>query len=86
MDLKDKLNLFWKFLFLAVFTYGVISVSCCANSCSKDKQGCSTQKQCSVDAQKQCSIDKNQACCASKTQETVKTCGSDCTKPCCAKK
>ena len=34
MELKDKLNLLWKFLFLAVFTYGVISLTCCRNSCS----------------------------------------------------
>ena len=34
MDLKDKLNLVWKFAFLAVFTYGVISVTCCKKSCS----------------------------------------------------
>ena len=33
MDLKDKLNLLWKFLFLAVFTYGVISLTCCRKSC-----------------------------------------------------
>ena len=29
MELKDKLNLLWKFLFLAIFTYGVICVTCC---------------------------------------------------------
>ena len=29
MDLKDKLNLVWKFAFLAVFTYGVMSMVCC---------------------------------------------------------
>ena len=34
LDLKDKLNLCWKFLFLAVFTYGVVSLTCCKNSCS----------------------------------------------------
>ena len=34
MELKDKLNLVWKFLFLAVFTYGVISMTCCKDSCS----------------------------------------------------
>mgnify|MGYP001157319332 FL=1 len=36
LDLKDKLNLLWKFLFLAIFTYGVISLTCCKNSCSTD--------------------------------------------------
>ena len=34
LELKDKLNLLWKFLFLAVFTYGVISVTCCKKGCS----------------------------------------------------
>ena len=34
MELKDKLNLIWKFLFLAVFTYGVICMTCCSNSSS----------------------------------------------------
>lgn len=34
LELKDKLNLLWKFLFLAVFTYGVISLTCCKKSCS----------------------------------------------------
>ena len=34
LELKDKLNLLWKFCFLAVFTYGVISMTCCKNSCA----------------------------------------------------
>ena len=34
MELKDKLNLIWKFLFLAVFTYGVICMTCCKSSYS----------------------------------------------------
>ena len=50
MDLKDKLNLVWKFAFLAVFTYGVMMTTCCSSSCdsSKSQQGCSTkvEKQC----------------------------------------
>ena len=45
MDTKDKLNLLWKFLFLAVFTYGVISVTCCSSSCAKSS--CATTKSCS---------------------------------------
>lgn len=36
LDLKDKLNLCWKFLFLAVFTYGVVSMTCCKSSCNQD--------------------------------------------------
>jgi len=56
MDLKDKLNLAWKFLFLAVFTYGVISVTCCSNSCSNAKQCSSAKvaKQCDANCTKQC--------------------------------
>ena len=34
MELKDKLNLLWKFLFLAVFTYAVVSMTCCKKSSS----------------------------------------------------
>ena len=42
MDIKDKLNLAWKFLFLAVFTYGVLSLTCCSsNSCCKSEAQCS---------------------------------------------
>ena len=47
LELKDKLNLLWKFLFLAVFTYGVISVTCCKKGCSSCyKQNQVIQKQC----------------------------------------
>ena len=38
MTLFEKINLVWKFLFLAVFTYGVISLTCCKKSCSSSKQ------------------------------------------------
>ena len=59
MDIKDKLNLAWKFLFLAVFTYGVMSLTCCKQSCS------SAQKCCKADAQvqKQCGVSCTKACC-----------------------
>ena len=45
MELKDKLNLVWKFLFLAVFTYGVISMTCCKDSCSSSSKSscCQTE-------------------------------------------
>ena len=45
MELKDKLNLVWKFLFLAVFTYGVISMTCCKDSCSSPSESscCKTE-------------------------------------------
>lgn len=70
MDLKDKLNLCWKFLFLAVFTYGVISITCCKKSCSSYcKQGTSQVSQ----------------CCKSNSQ-VQKQCDPNCIKPCCASK
>ena len=63
MDTKDKLNLLWKFLFLAVFTYGVISVTCCSSSC-----GNNYAKSCSKASPivKTCGADCVKACCASK--------------------
>ena len=52
MELKDKLNLLWKYLFLAVFTYAVINITCCnkRTSCYGNKFGqvsscCSLNKQ-----------------------------------------
>ena len=50
MDLKDKLNLVWKFVFLAVFTYGVISLTCCSSSCCDTSSSCEQTKQCSKSA------------------------------------
>ena len=57
MDLKDKLNLVWKFTFLAVFTYGVMSMVCCSNSSSSC---CSTSdaQQCSKVEDKPCTKGK----------------------------
>ena len=66
MDTKDKLNLLWKFLFLAVFTYGVISVTCCSSSCAKSS--CTTAKSCSKAAPvaSKCGDNCVKACCAAK--------------------
>ena len=59
MDIKDKLNLAWKFLFLAVFTYGVMSLTCCSSNCNSSAC-CKSQTQCSktVEAEKPCTKDK----------------------------
>ena len=63
MDIKDTLNLLWKFLFLAVFTYGVISVTCCSSSCAKSS--CDTAKSCSkAPIAKTCGASCVKACCA----------------------
>ena len=65
MDLKDKLTLCWKFLFLAVFTYGVISITCCkkscATSCNKETSQCCKS---SSKVQKQCGANCVKPCCA----------------------
>jgi len=70
MELKDKLNLLWKYLFLAVFTYAVITLTCC-NKCSRS--GCGNK----VGQVSPCSFNK---------QLDKQPCGTNCTKPCCAKK
>jgi len=68
VELKDKLNLLWKFLFLAVFTYGVISVTCCkksySTSCAKQSgQVASCGKQ---NVKQACGADCVKPCCAKK--------------------
>jgi hypothetical protein len=68
VELKDKLNLLWKFLFLAVFTYGVISVTCCkksrSTSCAKQSGQVSS---CAKQNDKQsCGVDCVKPCCAKK--------------------
>ena len=61
MDLKDKLNFAWKFLFLAIFAYGVFSVTCCSStssSCGAQSTKCSksnvTKPACGADCTKSC--------------------------------
>ena len=70
MELKDKLNLLWKYLFLAVFTYAVIYLTCCNNkssSCCGNKSGQVSP----------CGLNK---------QPTKQPCGTNCNKPCCTNK
>jgi len=86
MELKDKLNLTFKFLFLAVFAYGVITLTCCKDDCSKSsctQSSCQTAK-CSAGNQikKTCGSGCVKPCC---DMNAKKTCGTDCTKPCCKK-
>ena len=46
MSCKEKLDVFLKIVFVAVFTWGVMSAVCCMKSCSTS--GCSSvQKTCS---------------------------------------
>jgi hypothetical protein len=72
VELKDKLNLLWKFLFLAVFTFGVISVTCCKKSCSTS---CVKQSGEFIYEVAPCG-----------KQLDKQPCGADCVKPCCANK
>ena len=62
MTLVEKLNLLWKFLFLAVFTYGVVSLTCCKQRCSTS--GCSYKA--GTQVQKQCGVNCTKPCCAEK--------------------
>ena len=69
MELKDKLNLLWKYLILAVFTYGVVNLTCCKNSSSNCCQG-------QIEQVVPCKVN---------SQPNKKACGSNCLKPCCDK-
>ena len=66
MELKDKLNLIWKFSFLAVFTYAVISLTCCksscSNSCSKSAQNAPCQLS-NETAKQSCGANCTKPCC-----------------------
>ena len=65
LNLKDKLELTFKFLFLAVFTYGVISLTCCKSSCRTQCSG--TVSQCckaNAPVAKQCGTNCIKPCCA----------------------
>ena len=53
LSCKDKADLFLKLVFVAVFTYGVMSTVCCIKSCSSTQQ-VSSAKQCGLDCQKAC--------------------------------
>ena len=66
MDIKDKLNLAWKFLFLAVFTYGVMSMTCCKSSCDSQAQCCSKNAPAcskSAPAKAACGVNCQKPCC-----------------------
>ncbi len=83
MELKDKLNLLWKFLFLAVFTYGVISFTCyqnCSKSGCKKSGSYASCKQSAYVHKKECSSETLQC------EKDKKQCKADCNKPCCKKK
>jgi len=64
MDLKDKLNFIWKYAFLAVFTYGVISLTCCSGDCSKSCDSSSSGKCSSSMVDSKCCKDTAKSCCS----------------------
>ena len=54
---KDCVELALKVIFVAVFTYGVMSAVCCMKSCSSQSSCCKTQsvvKQCGTNCVKPC--------------------------------
>ena len=55
MSCKEKMELFIKLAFLAVFTYGVMSAVCCMKSCSSGQSCCKTA---SGEVVKPCSASK----------------------------
>ena len=66
LELKDKLDLAFKFLFLAVFTYGVITLTCCMSSCKSQCSRANTTQCCKANAPvaKQCGANCTKPCCA----------------------
>jgi hypothetical protein len=67
MSCKECVELTLKFVFVAVFTYGVMSAVCCMKSCNTS---CSSQFSCSKantqPVAKLCGPDCQKPCCATK--------------------
>ena len=67
MSCKECVELTLKFVFVAVFTYGVMSAVCCMKSCNTS---CSSQVSCSKantqSVAKQCGANCVKPCCATK--------------------
>ena len=59
---KDKVDLVLKLVFVAVFTYGVMSAVCCMKSCSSSQTSCCKASQ--VAPVKQCGANCQKPCCA----------------------
>ena len=64
MSCKECTELFLKIIFVAVFTYGVMSAVCCMKSCSSAQASCC--KNATVQPAKQCGANCIKPCCASK--------------------
>ena len=61
MSCKECTELFLKIIFVAVFTYGVMSAVCCMKSCNAGASCCKNATQSVV---KQCGLDCQKPCCA----------------------
>ena len=57
---NDCVNLALKVIFVAVFTYGVMSAVCCMKTCSQSSSCC---KNSTVQTVKQCGPNCQKACC-----------------------
>ncbi len=95
MELKDKLDLLWKYLFLIVFTYAVFSITCKLSQCGTGYHGKAAaygwEKGSKCDktdvADKPCLKEKAGPGCDKKNAyHDNKPCPPDCQKPCCAGK
>ena len=66
LELKDRLDLAIKFLFLLVFTYGVISLTTCMSNCKTQCSSASTTQCCkaNVPIAKQCGVNCSKPCCS----------------------
>ena len=63
MSCKECVELTLKFVFVAVFTYGVMSAVCCMKSCSSQVSCCKSNTQ---PVAKQCGLNCTKPCCATK--------------------
>ena len=80
MDLKDKLTLLWKYLFLAVIAYGIFSITCGINQCRTNF--INTQHPYNF-----MSGESGTKCDHRSMEKGDKMrCGPNCQKPCCAHK
>ena len=67
MSCKECTELVLKIIFVAVFTYGVMSAVCCMKSCSAGAGGFTCcKKAANVETVKQCGLDCQKACCSKK--------------------
>ena len=66
LELKDKLDLLFKFLFLVIFTYAVVTFTCCKQSCKTQCNTTNFSKCCNKSNVpiKQCCPNCSKPCCA----------------------